>query len=339
MVRIKDEAIKWACIVLNAAALLVLSLYAGGMASDDIQDGAYKVKKGDTLWDISSDKMKSPFMWPKLWKNNPGIRNPHLIYPGQTLNIPGEFSELQEGKGKKASRKELLENGRVITPDKLDARKISIGSGSYLVSRSALFNSGFIAVDIPVEGSILGDTLSKRALISIGDSVYLSMKRPPVTNAKYYVVSAPEPLIHPLDGKVIGYHSRIKGALVIAGMDNGYIKASIKDSFEEISIGDLLASYYDIELPEAPAVIRRPAISGIVVKIRDANAVGKRGIVYINRGVNDGIRVGDMFNVLNDEVPKVSIGTIQVVNAGDKFSVAMVESAVKEVTAGDTFKN
>lgn len=339
MVKSKEKKIKLACVVFNAAVLIVLGLCAGGMASDDAQDGAYTVKKGDTLWDISSDKMKSPFMWPKLWKNNPSIRNPHLIYPGQSLSIPGDFSELQEGKGKKASRNELLENGRVITPDKLDTRKISVETGSYLISKSALFNSGFIAVDIPVEGTILGDTLSKRTLISAGDSVYLSMEHPPVPNAKYYVVSIPEPLVHPLDGKVIGYHSRIKGVLKTTGIDNGYIKASITDSFEEISTGDLLTSYYDIELPVAPVVTRHPAISGIVVKIRGASAVGKRGIVYIDRGASDGVRVGDIFNVLNDEVPKVSIGTIQIVNAGDKFSVAMVESAVKEVRAGDTINN
>ena len=48
----------------------------------------YTVKKGDTLWDISNNELKDPFLWPKVWKENPDIKNPDLIYPGQKIRIP-----------------------------------------------------------------------------------------------------------------------------------------------------------------------------------------------------------------------------------------------------------
>ena len=41
----------------------------------------------DTLWGISKRFIKDPYYWPNLWSHNPGIGNPHLIYPGQTLHI------------------------------------------------------------------------------------------------------------------------------------------------------------------------------------------------------------------------------------------------------------
>lgn len=55
-----------------------------------IKDSApqvYVVKKGDTLWDISSMYLDKPWLWPELWRNNVHITNPHLIYPGDELRL------------------------------------------------------------------------------------------------------------------------------------------------------------------------------------------------------------------------------------------------------------
>jgi len=51
---------------------------------------AYRVKKGDTLWDLSEEFLKDPFAWPDLWNANRHIEDPHWIYPGDSICIPGD---------------------------------------------------------------------------------------------------------------------------------------------------------------------------------------------------------------------------------------------------------
>ena len=67
------------------SALVGQSGAANGVALNPSHPDRYVVKRGDTLWDISALFLKDPWYWPEIWRVNPQVENPHLIYPGDVL--------------------------------------------------------------------------------------------------------------------------------------------------------------------------------------------------------------------------------------------------------------
>jgi len=72
--------------------LLVGLVCSFGVLAQDVELAAdhpdrYVVQRGDTLWDIAERFLRSPWLWPEIWQVNPQIDNPHLIYPGDEINL------------------------------------------------------------------------------------------------------------------------------------------------------------------------------------------------------------------------------------------------------------
>ncbi|RAN82904.1 peptidoglycan-binding protein [Bacillus sp. SRB_336] len=74
-------------IVLLAGMLVTVAVYAAGAQLRGDHPDSYTVRRGDTLWDISAKFLTKPWLWPEIWQANPQVRNPHLIYPGDVLNL------------------------------------------------------------------------------------------------------------------------------------------------------------------------------------------------------------------------------------------------------------
>ena len=73
--------------VLLAGMLVTVAAFAAGAQLRANHPDSYTVRRGDTLWAISAKFLAKPWLWPEIWQANPQVRNPHLIYPGDVLNL------------------------------------------------------------------------------------------------------------------------------------------------------------------------------------------------------------------------------------------------------------
>ena len=75
---------------LPAIFLGLFIAFAAYAASVELKPGhpdTYVVRRGDTLWGIANKFLKRPWQWPEVWQANGQIRNPHLIFPGDVINL------------------------------------------------------------------------------------------------------------------------------------------------------------------------------------------------------------------------------------------------------------
>ncbi len=325
--------------VLYIRTLLVISFCAicGFAYAQQQEYKEYTVKKGDTLWDISSKEIVDPFLWPKVWKENPEIRNPDLIYPGQKIRIP--LYLMQREVVPPAEEKVVAPSpAPVITPlarKEEPAVKITPVPKEYLVEKDILIASGYITDTINSKGIVIGSP-TENELLGKGDYAYIRTSDPAKTGSKYYIVRSLGEVKHPETGEMMGYLIDVRGVAEIVGRESGEIKVRITESYSDVLVGDLLTDFREIEAPFLMENPRNPNISGYIVATKHRHSLnGGLDLVYIDKGRKDGVETGDVLEMIARAKYEVPNGRIQIVDIREKTATGVVRTSSKEVTVGD----
>ncbi len=315
---------------------VILSLLISSVALSETEEiTEYKVMKGDTLWDISGKELGDAFLWPKVWQENPEIANPDRIYPGRTIKIPLRLMRkeaAEEPVAQPAGKKEQVKE----IPKKEEAAPAPVPLAQ-LVDEAHLMSTGYIADSVHSVGEITGAP-SDNNVFGDGDIVYVSLDAPAKIGDKFYVIRREEEVRHPATGKRLGYLIEVLGVATVDRFEFGQTMAKITRVFNAIKTGDLLDTYHDMTPPLTTGLYRTPNIDGYVVSLKSGIvAASNLDIVYIDKGSDDGIEVGDMLRTVEVGTHKVPSGKIQVLNSRQKTSAAIVRENYKPIMVGNIF--
>ncbi|MFC0446214.1 LysM peptidoglycan-binding domain-containing protein [Pseudidiomarina halophila] len=241
----------------------------------------YVVKKGDTLWDISELYLNDPWHWPELWRLNDDISNPHLIYPGDRLYLSWVNGRPQ------LSRKEF----RAMSPEGVIEPK---GNPIPTFDREAL--TPFIdehhivsAAELATMPRILGDNRGAPRLNGIAP-VYIDGNVE--LDEKYRIFT-------PVDQ--LGDFSLLRD---VAGVRITFhhgetIEGDVIKPKREIRRGDVVIPHQPTPIPEVIKATSGAPVDGyIVATLNDQNKSGKYDILVIDKGSNNGVEIGQMYQAL-----------------------------------------
>jgi len=321
-----------ALIVNGIGLLLILLILPSFIAAHPQEYKDYIIQKGDTLWDISQKELNDSFLWPKVWKENPQIKNPDRIYPNQKIRIPlyllqKEITEIKP-EAKVEIKPEIIEEKpveKIIEPVKKE----------YLVNKRLLIASGYIADSVHSVGKIM-DSPSGRNLLGKDDYAYIRTDKPVNVGDKFYIIRSLGKVTHPKTGRNLGFLIEILGIAQVVDKENDDAKVIITDSYQEILTGSLLDNFYEIEPPLAIETPRKPDIDGYIVAARQLRIInGTWDIVYIDKGGGNGLEIGDLLATTLQSKHKIVNGLVQIINIRESTSTAIVRKSNNIITKGD----
>lgn len=358
--------------------LLLISVY--GVTDSNKDALVYIVKRGDTLWNIALRFNANPWIWPKLWEQNKYIANPHLIYPGEPIallptsvapvtgvaaakaittiaeQIPSKIPQLQaEQLTPPTVEEQAYEMEKPVEEEAAPSvmpygiQYVSAPPNTYIYP--SMGSAGFVSKqELQAAAEIVGTASSGRTIFGKHDLVFINL------GANAGVKQGDEFNIYKTDTKVydpetddfLGYKITILGRLKITKVEEDVSTAMITDSYEEIRVKDKLIPYepgttiIDITLASNP-------IKGYIVCGKHALTLyGENDIVYIDRGTNQGVQVGNTFVIYKDRkpvedpvthktlhLPKEILGKLLVIKVQSNTATAIITKSAKEISIGD----
>jgi LysM domain len=256
---------------------------------------SYTVQRGDTLWAIASKFLSLPWYWPEIWYLNPDIKNPHRIYPGDTLRL------VYDAEGKPQIRVERGNEVR-LSPQ---VRELPLNEAITAIPYDlvAAFMSKPSVIDKDEYSRLpyivgIGNQLTGAA---VDDAVYVRGLANAETGTRYSVVHIGGKLVDPDNHAFLGYQGIYTGRARLDRLASGHddlAKMVLTESARETLAGDrVVQEKLDVPLDFVPHAPARPVSGRIISVVDGVTVIGQYHVVVVNRGASDGLEPGNVLGI------------------------------------------
>lgn len=316
----------------------------------------YTVKKGDTLWDISSMFLEDPWLWPEIWFVNPQIANPHLIYPGDVI-ILFYYDDQPQLRVERDGEIYMTTLGTERLSPKIRTSPIDQAIPTIPIEaiRAFLSQPHIVTEDQYEAAPYILRGQDGRLLAGAGDHVYVRGLQSGGPE-RFNIVRIGDEYEDPETGDFLGWEA-MEVAQGVAKRWGDPATVYIERSKRESTKGDRLLPIDEDDfnsniIPHAP----EKSVNGYIIDVVDGvSNVGRYQIVTLNRGEADGLEIGHVLDVyqqgeeVSDDVagrlswsvdlPSEKAGSVLVFRVFNEVSFALVMTSTKEIHTLDMVRN
>lgn len=285
-------------VLLMLLSFISLSATAQTVQVNPDQPGQYVVQKGDTLWDISARFLTEPWRWPEIWKVNPQIENPHLIYPGDVVSL-----SYQDGSPVLTVNRGGSAGGRSVklSPSiRSEQRDQAIPAIPIDVIRQFLTRPLVVDESDMDSWAYIVSSYEQHLIAGPGIEIYVRGLDPTEGVTQYSIYRKGPAYVSKSEGKetVLGYEAIYVGDAEVLDFGDPST-AVVTTAVREVLNGDRLIPRRDDEMysnfiPSKPAT----TIDASIISAQDVlSEIGQYQVVVLDKGASDGISVGNIFGI------------------------------------------
>lgn len=214
------------------------------------------------------------------------------------------------------------------------------------------FAAGAIQQSTPQDGAvnvITGDnqTVGNRMRLGQYDIFYLKLKNPKdvAVGDLYTVYRRTRKVFHPGTGRYMGYLINRLAVVQVVQVDDELTTARALRAFGTAAgPGDPVMKFSPSMADEAPPSVPASGdVSGMVVDFQadiGLTLVAQRNIVYLDRGSEDGLKVGDRMDLVRygGGLPPRQVGEVKVLATEGQSATALVTKSTSRILKGDRFR-
>ena len=212
------------------------------------------------------------------------------------------------------------------------------------------FAAGSIQQSTPQDGVvnvITGDnqTVGDRMILGRNDVFYLKLKNPSevAVGDLFTVFKRARKVFHPGTGQYMGYLINRLAVLQVVQVDTKLTTARALRAYGTVAPGDPVQKF---SLPTSDEAASAPAsgdVSGMVIEFQadmGLTLVAQRNVVYLDRGLEDGLKAGDRMDLVRygGGLPSRRVGEIKVLSTEGHSATALVTKSTSRILKGDRFQ-